>query len=552
MRSAAVSRIIPTRLADFAMSIAQLSVRLAYRLQASERHHRVKEFSRKLLTDPRSHRRSLFDGFMIVLVLVSVMFLIYEVRHPLGYWADLFEACVVGVFISEYLLRMWLYNDSHKILIEHWERAELMGLPFRAGAALWAVLRPKLAYMSSPMAIIDLLAILPSYRPLRFLRLFLLFRLLKLFRYTRSLGAFGQVMVEKRFELYTLSLFVGSVVLIATVAIYLFESEAPHTRVLTLMDALYWAVITVTTVGYGDIVPTTPEGRVVAMVLVFAGIGVISFATSIIVMAFHEKMRELHDNRVYAAVERESGITIVCGFGRIGQVVAERLAASKQAFVIVDKNVESVELARRLGFLAVAGEATDGTLLANLGLGRQASSILCLTHDDVSNVYITLTARQMSPDILIVSRANKAETAKKLTQAGVSHVVRPYEVVARMAAEFIGQPVAFDALYDVVTRAAGVHLEPVAVRVGDWLEKQRIGEIDLASRRLLLFGVIRPNASPAEDCHSRYDLEGRHFYFNPGPRLLLLSGDILILIGYQANLSQFREQASRHRRKVKA
>ena len=165
MRSTAVSRIISSPLADFAMSIAQLSVRLAYRLQASERHHRAKDFSRKLLTDPRSHRRSLFDAFMIVLVLVSVMFLIYEVRHPLGFWADMFEACVVGVFISEYLLRMWLYNDSHKILIEHWERAELMGLPFRAGAALWAVLRPKLAYMSSPMAIIDLLAILPSYRP---------------------------------------------------------------------------------------------------------------------------------------------------------------------------------------------------------------------------------------------------------------------------------------------------------------------------------------------------------------------------------------------------
>ena len=194
---------------------------------------------------------------------------------------------------------MWLYNDSHQILIEHWERAELMGLPFRLGPALWAVLRRKLAYMAtSPMAIIDLLAILPSYRPLRFLRLFLLFRLLKLFRYARNLSAFGQVLVEKRFELYTLSVFVGSVVLIATVAIYLFEAQAPDSRVLTLMDALYWAVITITTVGYGDIVPSTTEGRVVAMVLVFAGIAVISFATSIVVMAFHEKMRELRDNRV--------------------------------------------------------------------------------------------------------------------------------------------------------------------------------------------------------------------------------------------------------------
>ncbi len=533
------------------MSLAQLLVRLAYRLQASERYGRLKGFFHKLLTDPRSQRRALFDIFMIVLVLASVMVLIYEVRHPLGPWSDVFESLVVGVFVTEYLLRLWLHDDSHTILIEHWERAELMGLPFSVGPALWAVLRQKLAYVSSPIALVDLLAILPSYRPLRFLRLFLLFRLLKLFRYTRSLGAFGEVLVEKRFELYTLSLFVGSVVLIATVAIYLFEAEAPGSQVKTLMDALYWSVITVTTVGYGDIVPITTEGRVVAMVLVFAGIGVISFATSIIVMAFHEKMRELRDNRVYAEVERESDITIVCGFGRIGQVVAERLAAAREPFVIIDRDIESVELARRRGFPAIAGDATDTALLGNLGLGRQASRILCLTHDDVSNVYITLTARQLSPRILIISRANKAETARKLTQAGATHVVRPYEVVARMAAEFIGQPVAFDALYDVVTRAAGVHLEPLPVRAGDWLEKQRIGEIDFTTQRLLLFGVIRPHASPGENGHSRYDLEGRHFYFNPGPTLQLHAGDILMLIGYQASLSRFHELASRWPRKAK-
>ncbi len=527
------------------MSLAQLLVRLAYRLQASERYVRLKGFFHKLLTDPRSHRRAVFDGAMILLVLTSVLLLIYEVRFTLGPWSDLFEAFVVTVFVSEYLLRMWLHDESHKILIDHWERAELMGLPFRLGPPVWAIFRRKLAYVTSPIAIIDLLAILPSYRPLRFLRLFLLFRLLKLFRYARSLNTFGQVLVEKRFEIYTLSLFVGSVVMIATVAIYLFEAESPHSRVKTLMDALYWSVITVTTVGYGDIVPTTPEGRVVAMVLVFAGIGVISFATSIIVMAFHEKMRELHDNRVYGEVERLSDMTIVCGFGRTGQVVAQRLAAAGDAFVIVDKDVNTVELARRRGYLAVAGDATDGALLANLGLGRQASRVLCLTHDDVSNVYITLTARQTSPHILIISRANKSETVRKLTQAGATHVVRPYEVVARMAAEFIGRPVAFDALYDVVTRAAGVHLEPVNVHAGDWLEKQRVGEIDFSLHHLLLFGVIRSNASPAAAGHLRYDLSDRHFYFNPHPELLLREGDILMLIGYEASLSQFRELASR-------
>jgi voltage-gated potassium channel len=528
------------------VALSHTLIRSAYRLQTSARYAGIKGFFHRLLTDPRSHRRAVFDGAMIVLVLTSVFLLIYDVRHDPGPWAEAFEAFVVTVFVIEYLLRMWLNNDSHRILIEHWERAELVGVRFRLFPALWAVVRRKLAYMATPMAIVDLLAILPGYRPLRFLRIFLLFRLLKLFRYARNLSAFGQVLLEKRFELYTLSIFIGAVVLIATVAMYLFEAEQPQPRVTSLMDALYWAVITITTVGYGDIVPQTTEGRIVAMVLVFAGIAVISFATSIIVMAFHEKMGELRDNRVFSSVERLSGVTIVCGYGRIGQVVAERLAAGRESFVVVDRNPGAVDMAHRHGYLAVAGDATDNTLLANLGLGRQATRILCLTHDDVSNVYITLTARQVSRGILIISRANKAETARKLTQAGANHVVRPYEVVGHMAAEFIGQPVAFDALYDVITRAKGIHLEPVRVSPGSWLDARRVGDIDFADGHLMLFGVIRPHASPPVDGHIRYELRDAHFYFNPRPELRLHARDLLMLIGHEASLSQFKEGFGRH------
>jgi voltage-gated potassium channel len=529
------------------MTLSESLIRSAYWLQASARYAGFKGFFHRLLTDPRSHRRVVYDGTMIVLVLTSVFLLIYEVRRPLGFWADVFEAFVVTVFVTEYLLRMWLYNDSHQILIEHWEHTELVGTRFSLPSALWSVVKRKLAYMATPMAIIDLLAILPGYRPLRILRIFLLFRLFKLFRYARNLSAFGQVLLEKRFELYTLSIFVGSVVLIAAVAMYLFEAEQVHPRVTSLMDAIYWAVITITTVGYGDITPQTTEGRIVAMVLVFAGIAVISFATSIIVMAFHEKMSELRDNRVFSSVERMSGVTIVCGYGRIGQVVAHRLAASREPFVVVDRKPEEVALAHRQGYLAVAGDVTDSTLLANLGLGRQASRVLCLTHDDVSNVYITLTARQVSPDILIISRANKAETMRKLIQAGANHVVRPYEVVGHMAAEFIGQPVAFDALYDVITRAKGIHLEPVRVAAGSWLDARRLGDVDFADQHLMLFGVIRPHTSPAAEGEERYELRNAHFYFNPKPELRLHAHDVLMLIGHQASLSKFKERFRQRR-----
>lgn len=522
------------------MAAGSILVRLAYGLSMSRRYARTKAFFHRLLTDPHSRIRALFDTMMIVLVLTSVILLIYEDRYPLGGYGNAFESGVIAIFIVEYLLRMWLFSDNHKIVIEHFERAQLLGEHFHALPALWVAAQRKLAYVATPMAIIDLLAILPSFRAARILRLFLLFRLLKLFRYARNLSAFGQVLVEKRFELYTLSAFVGSIVLVAAVAMYLFEAGQPKSHVVTLMDAFYWAVITVTTVGYGDVVPVTSEGRGVAMVLVFVGIGVISFATSIVVMAFHEKMRALQDSRVYSEVRRLRGVTIVCGFGRIGQEVAARLKVNGQPFVVIDRNEAAIELARQNNYLALAGDATDTEMLAELSLGKRSNRILCLTHDDVSNVFITLTARQVSPDILIISRANKAETVAKLEHAGANHVVRPYEVVARMAAEFIGQPVAFDALSDVLTRGRGVHLEPIPVRPGSWLEGRKVGELALADLRLLLFGVLRGKEAPDVENQEHYDLTRTRFFFNPDPGFRLRARDLIVVIGYDASLRRYK------------
>lgn len=116
-----------------------------------------------------------------------------------------------------------------------------------------------------------------------------------------------------------------------------------------------------------------------------------------------------------------------------------------------------------------------------------------------------------------------------------------------MAAEFIGQPVAFDALYDVITRAKGIHLEPVRVTSGSWLDARRVGDIDFAGQHLVLFGVIRPHTSPAADGHERYELRDAHFYFNPRPEFRLHAHDILMLIGHQASLFHFKERCGLHR-----
>jgi len=422
------------------LSVSDILVRASYGLEESVRYGRMKGFFHDLLENPRSWMCPYFDLFMISLVLSSITVMLYSVRTDLGSFDDLFEQSAVTVFILEYLLRLWIYNDIHKVIIEHYERAEFVNRPFRIGLALKEVLANKWEYMTCPLAIIDLLAILPSYRAIRLLRLFLLFRLFKLFRYARSLGRFVDVLSEKRYELLTLAIFMAFVVFAAASALYVFEVDDPRSEIHDFFGSLYWALVTLSTVGYGDITPQTTPGRLITMVLIVAGIGVISFFTSIIVSAFAEKLPEVSAQRVFSDLERYPKHTILCGYGRVGQVVAQRLARNKQRFVVIDPDEVHVRLAKHRGYLAVQGNAEDNELLESTNI-RQARRILCLTGEDVVNAYITLSARQLNPQIEIISRANHRDNEIKLHRAGASYTVAPFDTAGLVAAQYVGQPV---------------------------------------------------------------------------------------------------------------
>lgn len=525
------------------MTLAGFIIKHCYGIDDSPRYKRAKKFFFDLIENPRSSIRPYFDVFMILLVLASVFMLMYQVKVDLGEFGTIFELCAVSIFLTEYLLRLWLYNNVHTIFIEHYERAEFIEKPFTLGPPMKEVMRKKWDYMTTPLAVIDLLAIIPSYRPLRFLRIFLLFRLFKLFRYARSINEFAKVLTEKRFEFYTLAIFMAFIVFTAASAIYFFEAKVEGGEIDNFFDGIYWALVTISTVGYGDITPQTTEGRLITMVLIICGIGVISFTTSIIVTAFNEKMNEMRDNRVFAELEKRKGeYIIICGFGRVGQVVAERLFLERDHFVVIDPNSENVARAKKLGYLVIHGNAEHGGLLEQAGIGKDASKILCLTDSDVINVYITLTARYLNPEIEIISRANREHTVNKLYQAGANHTVAPFEVVGMIAGEYIGQPVAFEALHGILSGQDDIGLETVTVRAGSTLDGVRIGEVDFSSNKLILFGVISTLGSKAEKPATAYDLSDRLLHFNPQAEFLLSGGDVLVLIGHRYSIVHFKDR----------
>ncbi|MES9936038.1 MAG: potassium channel protein [Sedimenticola sp.] len=525
------------------MSFARYVVQRCYALEDSDRYKKVKRFFYDLLENPRSRIKPYFDIFMILLVLSSVYLLIYEIKEDVGEFGRIFELCAVLIFLVEYLLRLWIYNDSHQIFIEHYERAEFLEQRFTLRAPFKEVLLKKWNYMTTPLAIIDLLAIIPSYRPLRFLRIFLLFRLFKLFRYARSINEFVKVLSEKRFELFTLGIFLAFVVLISASAIYFFEARNEGGEIDNFFDGIYWALVTISTVGYGDITPVTTEGRVITLVLIICGIVVISFTTSVIVAAFNDKMQEMRENRVYAELEKRKGKhTIICGFGRIGQVVSERLAQERDNIVIIDSDPEQVAEARKLGYLVIEGSAERSDLLENAGISERAERILCLTDDDVANVYITLTAKYMNPEIEVISRANREESVRKLYQAGADHTVSTSHVFSLIAGEYIGQPVAFEAIHGILSGRDGIALDTVIVRPGSSLEGKRIGEIDFNAKRLVLFGVITHPERETGTEQPAYSLLNRQLHFNPDSEFCLSGNDTLVLFGHQFSIVHFKDR----------
>lgn len=529
--------------------LARFAVFLAYHLENSARYKRLKRVCFHVLEDPHSRVRPIFDLFMMALVTASVFSYIYDVKHGADAFRSGFERAAVAVFAVEYLLRLWLHDDSHKVVIELYERAEFLGLRFRLWPALARILADKWRYATQPFAVIDLLAVLPAYRPWQFLRIFILFRLLKLFRYAHRGQEFVRVLSEKRFELYTLAFFLGFILFASSTTMYVFESHVEGGQIADFDDAVYWSFVTLFTVGYGDITPKTPEGRIITYLLVVSGVGIVAYLTSLLITAFTEKMDELREHRVYAEMEKHKDIIIVCGYGRMGQMVVGKLSADTTPFVIIDPARDRVRLAKKRGYLTIEGDASSNEILVRLGIRDRASLVLCLTGDDVLNVYITLTARYLNPNINIISRANKPESARKLEQAGANHVIQPFEVVGLTVAEYVGQPVAFEAVYSIVSGEKHLRIEAVMVREGALLDGVQIGDIRLDQMRLILFGVIGAPREGREHVQG-YRLSGRCFYFNPATDFRLSGNDILVVFGHEYSIAHFKEQAEKDRLKL--
>jgi voltage-gated potassium channel len=191
---------------------------------------------------------------------------------------------------------------------------------------------------------------------------------------------------------------------------------------LSLLDAFYYSVVTIASVGYGDITPKTAEGKIFAIFLIMSGLTLVFYLVSALVSGLVEGsiIDILRLRRTSDRLKKMKNHTILCGYGDVGTMVAEGLGSS--GLVIVDKDGEKVEEIIRVEFVSVHGDATHPATLEAAGI-KDAKAIIIALDSDPDAVYTILTAKELNPKIAIYVRANEKGASNKMKRAGADYVI---------------------------------------------------------------------------------------------------------------------------------
>jgi trk system potassium uptake protein TrkA/voltage-gated potassium channel len=254
-------------------------------------------------------------------------------------------------------------------------------------------------------------------------------------------------------------------------------------------DSLYMVVMTVFTVGYGEVRPVaTPALRAITIGLIALGCTGMIFLTGVLVQAITASQFQqiLGVRRMNKDIDALSGHVIVCGYGRIGLMLARDLRAGGTAFVIVERSEERAADARAQGFLAMQGNATDEDCLRAAGILR-ARALATVLPDDAANVFITLSARSLNRGLTIIARGEAPSTENKLLQAGANRVVLPTHIGAERIAELLLFPHLAELLNEGERglardlRRIGLELEVVAAAAGSRCVGTTVAALEVAA-----------------------------------------------------------------------
>ena len=295
------------------------------------------------------------------------------------------------------------------------------------------------------------------------------------------------------------------------------------------LDALYMTVTTLTTIGFGEIEPLGPAGRVFTLTLILFGV-VAAFAllgavTSL--FASGDLARFLQRRAMRKRTEALHDHCILCAFGRVGRAAAEELGRQGADLVVIESKPELEPLLEEADLPYLIGDPTEEAVLEAAGI-RRAKALICAVDSDAINVYITLTARAMNPSLFIISRASSPESVSKLVQAGSNRVVSPYSLSGTRMAALSLQPAVLE-FVDMVTVAPNLRIEEVVLAPGSHLVGQTVQKACSPYEGVMILAVKRTDGT---------------LLIPPRADTELHEGDFVIAVGDMTDLSTLAEEAT--------
>ena len=296
-----------------------------------------------------------------------------------------------------------------------------------------------------------------------------------------------------------------------------------------VLDSVYMTIITLTTVGYGEVHDVSEVGRLFTIFLIFVGVAFCLYvAGSVVQFMVEGRIRTILGRRsLDRKIDRLKNHYIVCGYGRIGRILCNKLAKKPIDLVVVEKDEELIPIMDKDGVLYVSGDATDETNLHRAGIDR-AKGLIAVLAKDTENVFVVLTARQLSPNIYIFARASQNESKSKLFAAGANKVESPYDMGAISMAQRILRPTVTNFLdLAFAQKRKDIQMEEIPVADSSNLVNVMLKDSGIRQQfNLIIIAIKKPDDS---------------MLFNPSFEAVIEAGDTVIAVGEEENLKKLEK-----------
>lgn len=298
-------------------------------------------------------------------------------------------------------------------------------------------------------------------------------------------------------------------------------------------DSLYMTIITLTTVGYGEVHPLSKAGKFFTIILILSGVGAMLYALGSGAKTLIEgELREiLGRKKVSKIIEGIRNHYIICGYGRMGKIISKEMSSHGAHFVVIEKSAEVLAIVDK-DILAIQGDSTQDAILKGAGI-EKAQGLISVLSSDADNLYVVLSARGLNPKLRIAARASEEGVEQKLIRAGADNVISPYHIGALRIAHTMLKPAVVDFI-EFATKKGNIELqmEEIKVKEDSHIMGLSLDECEMRKELGIIIVAIKRASGEME--------------FNPTSASIIKQGDTLIAMGEVNQLKKFEQLVSKH------